>query len=208
MGAGGWLFALVLRGPVSLVARRLTTSTEAVQRAIILASGPAEELVRLAAVLIASADLDIAYAIGLGWGGIEVIYALINGFLIATLLKRTDEEAVKARQTMEEMGLVRSDLRPIYGVVERIAATAVHIGFTLQLAYQPWLVLVTMPAHSLINYGLVSLMRLRISLFVVLGSLLIIGLFVFGLGLLLWLWGQVNTFDLPVPDQVVYIAGK
>jgi hypothetical protein len=38
---------------------------------------------------------------------------------------------------------------------------------------------------------------------VVLGSLLIIGLFIFGLGLLLWLWGQVNPFDLPVPDQVV-----
>ena len=45
LGAGGWLFALVLRGPVSLVARRLTTSTEAVQRAIILAAKSLNEAV-------------------------------------------------------------------------------------------------------------------------------------------------------------------
>lgn len=88
--------------------------------------------------------------------------------------------------TMKEMGLLQAGTRPIYGVVERVAAMAIHIGFTLQLAFQPWLVLITMPFHSAINYVLVDLMRRRMSLFVILGSLLIIGLFILGLGIVLW----------------------
>ena len=144
--------ALFLRAPVAMITQRLTTVSDTVQQVVILSSGPAEELVRLALVLITAANLDVAYAIGLGWGGIEVIYALINGFVIAALLKRTDEEALMARQTMEEMGLLRAAIKPVYGIVERLAVTAVHIGFTLLLAFQPLLVLVTIPFHSLINY--------------------------------------------------------
>jgi len=183
LGAVGWLGALFLRVPVAMITQRLTTESDTIRQVVILSSGPAEELVRLAIVLITAANLDVGYAIGLGWGGIEVIYALINGFMIATLLKRTDEEAVKARQTMEEMGLLRAGLRPLYGVVERVAVMAVHIGLTLLLAFQPLLVLVTMPLHSLINYGFIVMMRRRVNIAFILLAPLIIGLVAYSLGL-------------------------
>lgn len=183
LGAAGWLAALFLRAPVAMVAQRLTTNSDTVQQAVILASGPAEELVRLAVVLITAANLDVAYAIGLGWGGIEVIYALVNGILIATLLQRDDEEAVKARQVMEEMGLLRAGTKPLYGVLERLAVTPVHIGFTLLLAFQPLLVLVTIPVHSLINYGFITMMRRRANIAIILLVLMGIGLVAYLLGL-------------------------
>jgi hypothetical protein len=183
LGAVGWLVALFLRAPVAMITQRLTTVSDTVQQVVILSSGPAEELIRLALVLITTANLDIAYAIGLGWGGIEVIYALINGFVIASLLQRTDEEALKARQTMEDMGLLRAGTRPVYGVVERVAVTAVHIGFTLLLAFQPLLVLVTMPVHSFINYGFIVMMRRRVNISLILLILIGIGLAAYFLGL-------------------------
>jgi hypothetical protein len=183
LGAAGWLVALFLRAPVAMISQRLTTNSDTVRQVVILSSGPAEELVRLAVVLITAANLDVAYAIGLGWGGIEVIYALINGFMIATLLKRTDEEAIKARQTMEEMGLLRVGLRPLYGVVERVAVTAVHIGFTLLLAFQPLLLLIIMPVHSFVNYGFVVMMRRRVNIALILLALMGIGLVAYSLGL-------------------------
>ena len=183
LGAAGWLVALFLRAPVAMITQRLTTVSDTVQQVVILSSGPAEELVRLALVLITAANLDVAYAIGLGWGGIEVIYALINGFVIAALLKRTDEEALKARQTMEEMGLLRAATKPVYGIVERLAVTAVHIGFTLLLAFQPLLVLVTIPFHSLINYGFIVMMRRRVNVSFILLALIGIGLIAYSLGL-------------------------
>ena len=183
LGAAGWLVALFLRAPVAMITQRLTTVSDTVQQVVILSSGPAEELVRLALVLITAANLDVAYAIGLGWGGIEVIYALINGFVIAALLKRTDEEALMARQTMEEMGLLRAATKPVYGIVERLAVTAVHIGFTLLLAFQPLLVLVTIPFHSLINYGFIVMMRRRVNVSIILLALIGIGLIAYSLGL-------------------------
>ena len=183
LGAAGWLGALLLRVPVAMISQRLTKDSDTVRQVVILSSGPAEELVRLAIVLITAANLDVAYAIGLGWGGIEVIYALINGFVIASLLKRTDEEAIKARQTMEEMGLLRAGLRPLFGVVERLGVTAVHIGFTLLLAFQPLLVLITIPVHSFTNYGFIIMMRRRVSIAIILLALLAIGLVAYSLGL-------------------------
>ena len=182
LGAAGWLGALFLRAPVALVTQRLTSSSETVQRVVILSSGPAEELVRLALVLFSAANLDIAYAIGLGWGGIEVIYALINGFVIAAFLQRSDEEAIKARQVMEEMGLLRAATKPLYGVMERVAVTAVHIGFTLLLAFQPFLVLATIPIHSFINYGFIVMMRRRANVSMILLALMVIGLVAYFLG--------------------------
>jgi hypothetical protein len=82
----------------------LISVSDSTQQVVILLSGPAEELGRLALVFTAAANLDMACAIRLGWGGIEVIYALVNDFMIASLLGRTDDEALKARQAMEEMG--------------------------------------------------------------------------------------------------------
>jgi hypothetical protein len=183
LGVAGWLVALILRAPVSLIAQRLIKNKENVQKVVILSSGPAEELLRLVLVVVTAANLDVAYAIGLGWGAIEVLYALVNGFVIASLLKRTDEEAQMAKETMEKMGLLQAGTKPLYGVMERLAVTALHIGFTLLLAFQPLLVLVTIPTHSLINYGFVTMLRRRVNIAIILLLLFILGLTAYLLGL-------------------------
>lgn len=183
LGAAGWLVALILRAPVSLIAQRLIKNKENIQKVVILSSGPAEELIRLILVLVTAANLDVAYAIGLGWGGVEVLYALVNGFVIAALLKRTDEEAMQAKAVMEKMGLMQAGTKPLFGVVERVAVTALHIGFTLLLAFQPLLVLVTIPVHSFINYGFITLLRRRVPVSTIMLFLIILGLAAFRLGL-------------------------
>ena len=183
LGAAGWLIALILRAPVSIIAQRLTKDKETIQKIVILSSGPAEELIRLDLVLIAAANLDIAYSIGLGWGGVEVLYALLNGFMIAALLKRTDEEALQAKEAMEKMGLMQAGTKPLFGVVERVAVTALHIGFTLLLAFQPLLVLINMPVHSLINYGFITMLRRRVPVTTIMLLLVILGLAAYRLGL-------------------------
>jgi hypothetical protein len=183
LGVAGWLVALILRAPVSLIAQRLIKNKENVQKVVILSSGPAEELLRLVLVVVTVANLDVAYAIGLGWGAIEVLYALVNGFVIASLLKRTDEEAQMAKETMEKMGLLQAGTKPLYGVMERLAVTALHIGFTLLLAFQPLLVLVTIPTHSLINYGFVTMLRRRVNIAIILLLLFTLGLTAYLLGL-------------------------
>jgi len=119
LGAVGWLGALFLRVPVAMITQRLTTESDTIRQVVILSSGPAEELVRLAIVLITAANLDVGYAIGL----------------------------------------------------------------TLLLAFQPLLVLVTMPLHSLINYGFIVMMRRRVNIAFILLAPLIIGLVAYSLGL-------------------------
>ena len=183
LGAAGWLVALILRAPVSIIAQRMIKDKGNIQKVVILSSGPAEELIRLIIVLVTAANLDIAYAIGLGWGGVEVLHALVNGFVIASLLKRTDEEAMQAREVMEKMGLIQAGTKPLFGVVERLAVTALHIGFTLLLAFQPLLVLVTIPIHSLINYGFITMLRRRVASSTILLLLVILGLAAYRLGL-------------------------
>jgi hypothetical protein len=57
------------------------------------------------------------------------------------------------------------------------------IGLTLLLAFQPLLVLVTMPLHSLINYGFIVMMARRVNIAFILLALTIIGLVAYSLGL-------------------------
>jgi uncharacterized membrane protein YhfC len=45
------------------------------------------------------------------------------------------------------------------GIFERVSATALHIGFTLLLAYHPVLILITLPLHSLVNVGAINLTK-------------------------------------------------
>ncbi|MCC7447972.1 MAG: YhfC family intramembrane metalloprotease [Anaerolineae bacterium] len=150
LGALGWLIALILRGPVMVIGQKLTASKDSVRRIVVLSSGVLEEGVRLVVLLLVGRTFAIAYSIGWGWAAIEVGYTLLTGFLIASLLRRTDEKALQARSQLQEAGMV-SEAGPLLGVVERVAATALHIGFTLLLASSPlWLVL-TVPLHSGLN---------------------------------------------------------
>jgi hypothetical protein len=155
-GALGWLVALVLRAPVALVAMRLAgDDRRRAQPVIIGASGPLEEGVRLAVLLAAGRDLETALWVGLGWAAIEVVYSLVNGFALLKLLRRTDPEAEQARAMLAMPDVLRPDA-PLWGVVERVWATGLHVAFTLIVAAVPALVVATAVVHSATNLVLVG----------------------------------------------------
>ena len=156
-GALGWAVALALRGPVALLVRRRSEHMPTVQRAIAAASGPLEEPVRLILLLLIGRDLDAAYSIGLGWAGLEILYGIVNGFVLASIRTRTDEKAVEARRQLEELGFLR-DFPAYAGVVERFTASAFHIGSTLLLAWSPVLLVAAIPVHSGLNLGFLALL--------------------------------------------------
>jgi hypothetical protein len=159
VGALGWALALVLRAPVGLAGLKITGSQDRAQQWVVASSGPLEESVRLAALLLVGRDLSTALWLGLGWAGIEVGYAIANGFAMAALAARTDPEAERARAMLPPSAFAAS--APWWGVVERVWASALHIGFTLMLAAAPLLWLVTVPLHTLTNVAFVRLSQRR-----------------------------------------------
>ncbi len=179
-GALGWAVALAFRGPVALLVRRTSQSIPTIQRASAAASGALEEPARLIVLLLVGRDLDTAYSIGLGWAGIEILYAIVNGFLLATIRTRTDDKAVQARKQLEDLGFLR-DFPAYAGVIERVTASAFHIGATLLLAWSPVLLIAAVPVHSALNLGFIALLpRSMVHAQAVVG---VIGLPVLGAGL-------------------------
>ncbi len=150
IGAAGWLIALVIRMPVALLAKQFLGSPAAIQRTIVYASGPAEETVRLGVLLIVGTQFEVAYSIGLGWAAIEVVYAIVNGFVILSLLSRDDEKANEAREQLAELG-IGTDVSPFWGILERLSASMVHVALTLLVARWPFLVIAAIPLHSVMN---------------------------------------------------------
>jgi hypothetical protein len=149
LGAAGWMIALVLRQPVALIASRVTTK-ERVMTVVGWASGPAEECVRLLLVLFVLRTGSAAAWAGAGWMAVEVAMITVNGLMIAALLTKNDPKSIEAREILSEQGMMQS-YGPWWAVLERFSAAGVHIGFTLLLFAQPWLVLVTIVAHSATN---------------------------------------------------------
>ena len=154
-GALGWMIALTLRTPVALVGIRVLGSMERAQTLIIAASGPAEETVRLIAVLLVGRDIATALWLGFGWATIEVVYTFVNGAAIARLATRTDPEAERVRQLLPPAAFGSS--APFWGAVERVGATAFHMGLTLIVAAVPISVVVNMIVHSSMNLAMVRL---------------------------------------------------
>lgn len=184
-GAVGWLVALVLRAPVALAALNRTGSRERAQPWIVGSSGPLEELVRLAVLLIVGRELDVALSVGLGWAGIEVVYAIVNGFALATLAGRTDPEAEQAKAMLPSQAALEAN-SPWWGVLERLWASLLHVGFTLIVAAQPILVVLTMIVHSAANLGLIRALGAGISLARVQVAGLVLAGAVLGAAALLW----------------------
>jgi len=162
LGAAGWMIALALRAPVALIASRVTTKERAMT-AMVSASGPAEEAVRLLLVLFVLRTGSAAAWAGAGWMAVEVLYTTASGLMIATLLTKDDPKSLEAKDFMREQGLMQS-YGPWWGVLERFSAAGVHIGFTLLLFAQPWLVLVTIVVHSATNLLFVRYSKRSIAL--------------------------------------------
>lgn len=154
LGALGWIVALMLRAPLSLILLKVVGDPERVKPWIIGSSGPFEEIVRLVVLILVGRGFSDAASIGIGWAAIEVVYSVITGFVTLSLVQRTDPEAVQAREMLEAQGMLR-ETGPVLGVIERIGASALHIGFTLILAWSSLMVVVTMIAHSAVNLSLI-----------------------------------------------------
>jgi hypothetical protein len=184
-GAVGWLVALGLRAPIVLATMRLSRDRERSQPWIVASSGPLEEGVRLIVVLLVGRDLDTALSIGLGWAAVEVVYALINGVALLSLMTKEGSQAEEARAIVSAMGLL-DVTAPWWGVVERASASLLHIGFTLIIAAAPILVVITAPVHSAVNLGVVRAARRRVPMSQIQGSLVIVGLLVLAVGIVLW----------------------
>ncbi|NKX52981.1 hypothetical protein [Arthrobacter mobilis] len=149
LGAAGWILALVLRQPVALAASRFA-GRERAATIVGWCSGPAEELVRLGLVLLALHSFEAALWAGFGWAAVEVLLVAVNTLVIADLVTKDDPKSRQARQLLADQGMTTPQ-HPLWGLLERFSATALHLGFTLLLFAQPWLVLLTLPAHSLTN---------------------------------------------------------
>ena len=162
LGAAGWMIALALRQPVALISSRVTTKDRAMT-VVGWASGPAEEVVRLLLVLFVLRTGSAAAWAGAGWMAVEVLYATASGLMIATLLTKDDPKSLEAKDFLLEEGLMQS-YGPWWGVLERFSAAGVHIGFTLLLFAQPWLVLVTIVVHSATNMLFVRYFKRSIAL--------------------------------------------
>lgn len=154
LGLLGWSVALFLRTPMLVLIFRLTHNVK--EQVVAAMAGPAEESVRLLAVLFLQANFASAISLGLGWASIEVLYALVSGFSTVRILSRGGVGALQLKKRFLDTGLTVP--ATVYsGIIERLSATALHIGFTLLLAYHPLLILITLPLHSLVNVGAITL---------------------------------------------------
>ncbi|MFD1212837.1 hypothetical protein ACFQ36_12395 [Arthrobacter sp. GCM10027362] len=162
LGDAGWLLALVLRQPVALAASRFF-GRERAATIVGWFSGPAEELVRLALVLLALRSFDEALWAGFGWAAVEVLLVAVNVLVIADLMTKDDPKSRQAQQILQDQGMTTPQ-HPLWGLLERLSATALHLGFTLLLFAQPWLVLLTLPVHSLTNMLAVRFARTHLAL--------------------------------------------
>lgn len=154
LGVLGWTIALLLRAPMLVLTFRLTHNVK--EQVAAAMAGPAEEVVRLLAVLFLQANFASAISLGLGWATIEVLYTLVAGFSSVMILSRGGVGALQLKKRFLDTG--QTVPATVYsGVIERLSATALHIGFTLLLAYHPLLILVTLPLHSVVNVGAITL---------------------------------------------------
>lgn len=152
-GAGGWAAALVARAPVLALASRLGRTREA-EVLVVLSSGPCEEGVRRLVVRRCGRSAQDPWLVGLGWAGVEIIGVLLGALRPAD----TDDgaEAMVPNDPSEEAVKLPWSARWTWIVVERAAAAAAHVGFTLWLASGRPLWPAAL-AHSFMNLSVVRM---------------------------------------------------
>lgn len=147
LGALGWFIALALRGPIGVATMKLRQQTA--KNIMIASSGVLEETTRLILIALTSATTSWALSVGQGWAAIEVLYTMISVIAIGSLAGKTDEKSMEAKRMLEAQGSVQAS--PLWGILERIWASAFHIGSTLIVVWNPWTVIALIPLHSGLN---------------------------------------------------------
>lgn len=155
LGALGWIVALFLRGPIHAWGQKLPQKTA--MFLVGLSSGPLEEGVRLALLLLTGTSFSWALSLGQGWAAIEVLYVVTNGVILVTVLRKNDEKSREVKKILESQGTSR--LSPFWGLSERLFASLFHIGATLMIARSPSWVFLLLVVHSAFNLGAVWLSR-------------------------------------------------
>ncbi|MEC0093689.1 YhfC family glutamic-type intramembrane protease [Paenibacillus macquariensis] len=155
LGALGWVIAFFLRGPLSAIVMKMPK--EKATTIIVASSGVFEECVRIAVLLLTSLTFSWSLSIGQGWAAIEVLFVIINLIVMISLSKRTDEKSIQAKEMLQMQGNMNA--HPVWGVIERIFASAFHIGCTLLVAKYPWLVVLLIPLHSFVNLSAIKLSK-------------------------------------------------
>jgi hypothetical protein len=105
-------------------------------------------------LLILGITVNNAYSLAIGWAAIEIIYSLVQVFAMGILKDRTDPKAIEAKELLKLQGMDKSlePNAPFWSVFERLSANGLHLSFSLLLVVSPWLVLVTAPLHSGLNF--------------------------------------------------------
>jgi hypothetical protein len=155
LGALGWVIAFFLRGPLSAIVMKMPK--EKATTIIVASSGVFEECVRIAVLLLTSLTFSWSLSIGQGWAAIEVLFVIINLIVMISLSTRTDEKSIQAKEMLQMQGNMNA--HPVWGVIERIFASAFHIGCTLLVAKYPWLVVLLIPLHSFVNLSAIKLSK-------------------------------------------------
>lgn len=148
LGALGWIIALIVRTPFILLLQKYQSDQS--QRFIPWLSGPTEEITRYVLLFLTATSSTWALSFGQGWAAIEVLYVIGNSIAILQLLHREDPEAKQAKQLLGEMGFLNYH-HPLIGVIERISASAYHIGATIMIFQYPILVIPFIILHSVLN---------------------------------------------------------
>jgi hypothetical protein len=177
-GALGWVVALFLRGPLSAIVMKMPK--EKATTIIIGSSGVFEECVRLAVLMLTSMTFSWSVSIGQGWAAVEALFTMINVIVLISLVKRTDEKAMQAKEMLKLQGNLSAG--PMWGVFERIFASAIHIGCTLIVAKYPWAVVLLIPLHSSVN--LVALKFIKNSVMAVELFIAVVGTVLLAVGLM------------------------
>lgn len=147
IGAAGWLLALMLRGPIVPFVKNLPK--ERATNLVGSASGPLEEGVRVLVLVLTGMSFRWAAFLGQGWAAVEVLFVVINGIVLMSMIQRTDDKAMEVKKFLETTGNLNHS--PLLGVVERVFASAFHIGSTLLIASNLWLVILMIPVHTAVN---------------------------------------------------------
>lgn len=164
-GALGWWIALIVRVPSILVIKKKNLDLQLASKLTIGLSGPAEEITRFVLLTIIGLSVSKAYSVGLGWGMIEILYGLIQIIGLGVLDQKSDEKAEEAKTMMKQMGMDKTlgPSTPFWGALERVSAGALHIGFSLLLIMSPYVLIITIPLHSLINFFVVKMNKVSIA---------------------------------------------
>ncbi|KTD86356.1 hypothetical protein UQ64_16000 [Paenibacillus etheri] len=123
-----------------------------------------------------------AQSVGQGWAAIEVLYTMISVIMITSIINRTDEKSMQAKEILQAQGNLQAS--PLWGILERIWASAFHIGATLVIASSAWLVIPLIIVHSGLN--LVAVRIAKISMFGTNMFVAAVGLITLGVGLFLF----------------------